>query len=161
MRNIIDTAIILLAFVAGAAFVLVSDSPLSAQADTLDLTRSDIVKLIATVDQDGLVLSGLNLAGLDISWLGLHQVDFANTNLEGANLTGADLSEADLSQTNLRNARLINADLSGAAFISTDFKNADVSNVRIDSFAAFYDVTLPDGVTTHDLRKLREFINSN
>ena len=46
MRNITDTLIILLAFVAGAAFVLVSDLPLSAQTDAPDLTRSEVVSII-------------------------------------------------------------------------------------------------------------------
>ena len=46
MRNIIDTVIILLAFVAGAAFVLVSNSPISAQIDDPDLTRSEVVSII-------------------------------------------------------------------------------------------------------------------
>ena len=145
MRNIIDTAIILLAFVAGAAFVLVSDSPLSAQTDAPDLTRSELVQLIANVDSDGLNLRGVNLSGVDLSSLEFREANLSYANLSGANLEFTRLSYANFEGANLSGARLDHARATGAIFRDTnlggvqgsdaafwlvDFSGADFTNAR-------------------------------
>ena len=132
MRNIIDTVIILLAFVAGAAFVLVSDSPLSAQANTPDLTRSEVIQLIANVDGDGLNLRGVDLSGVDLSFLDLSHADLVGSNLVGVNLIDTNLTGADLRQ----------ADLTTAVLGYTIFRDANLSDLDLRFVVTLGDMDL-------------------
>ena len=68
----------------------------SKQNNMSDLTRTDVIKLIAIATKP-LNLQNVNLVGVDLS-----KLDLRGANLEGANLTGADLSGAKLSGAILR-----------------------------------------------------------
>lgn len=70
-----------------------------------DLTRTDVVKLIATQVQGGglnsSVYSILVLRGVNLEDLNLSKLDLSRANLSMANLKGTDLSSTDLFRANL------------------------------------------------------------
>ena len=137
-RNMIVVVMAGFAFIAGVVFMLASESSISAEEVSADLTRSDIVKLIANVDHDGLILRGVNLSRLNLSSL-----DFRGADLSFADLTDVDLSGAELGDTILESTNLENANLQGVTVT--------------DDFVTFTDVVLPDGTVSSDPSDLDPF----
>lgn len=88
----------------------------AAQVVPADLTRSEVIKLIAASPENGVNLQGVRLNDLDLFMLDLRNVRLVN---------------ADLQDTNLSRAVMINIEASGA-----DFGGANIE------FVAFFDAVL-------------------
>ena len=86
------------------AGILFTPFSTTAQPDTPELSRKELIMLIALSPEDGLRLRGVNLAGAD-----LHLLDFS-----GADLTLSNLSGANAYKTLFQNAVMAHADLTGA-----------------------------------------------
>ena len=96
-----------------------------------DLTRSEVIKLIAKNTTERLKLDGVNLSGVDLSGLFLQNVslEYANlhkANLTGANLTGAYLWAANLTEANLHGTNLTKADLTAANLTAANLFKANL-----------------------------------
>lgn len=75
-----------------------------------DLTRSDVIKLIAVADSvnlRGVNLQGVNLSGLDLSGANLAFADLTNANVTEADLTGASLNCATVGASPLFNGSIM------------------------------------------------------
>lgn len=76
-----------------------------------DLTRTEVIKLLALGQGHTVILAGVDLSNLDLNGLNFSYADLTGANLSGTNLRKADLSGAILSQTILTGADLTGANL--------------------------------------------------
>ena len=124
-----------------------------------ELTRGDVVALIAATpgkpivltdkSLNGLDLSALDLSGADLRWARLNKANLRGTKLAQARLdlawaleadfTGADLQGATLMQAQLIKARLDGANLGGAAIVG-NFEGASFKGARLVGVAGSPDM---------------------
>jgi uncharacterized protein YjbI with pentapeptide repeats len=105
------------------------DSPNMAEAE---MSRAELLDLIASsaperADLSDRRLSGLDLSGIDFRGADLRWSRLNNSNLQGANLRGVNLDLAWLIGANLQQA-----DLSGAHLFSTQIQRANLQGARLD-----------------------------
>ena len=123
MKKFIILILTLTFILSTAALHKGSDEPNIAEQvyEEADLSRRDIITLIASTQGEGLILQGVNLMEVDLSILYL-----PNTNLRLANLVLTSLEGA-----NLKDSILINANLYGTSMGGTNLQNADLENVNL------------------------------
>jgi uncharacterized protein YjbI with pentapeptide repeats len=107
-----------------------------------DLTRSDVIKLLAAIPREkggvnygrlaGVNFSGLDLSKLNFSRLNLHRCSFTNCNLtdcdfQEASCWHADFSRADLTGAYLYDMEATGCNFDGATLTRTDVSGADLS----------------------------------
>jgi uncharacterized protein YjbI with pentapeptide repeats len=72
-----------------------------------DLSRAEVIKLIALANNNPLTLVGVNLQGLNLSGLYLKGADLRGANLQGANLIEVILENTFFHGANLENAVML------------------------------------------------------
>lgn len=102
-----------------------------------DLTRTEVIKLIAVSDSvnlrgvnlQGVDLRRLDLSNVDFSFADLTNTDFTQANLLGANLTCATLGDYFFEGTILPNGENFSPTLDMNQFLLPPSGNCDISNV--------------------------------
>jgi len=134
-----------------------------------DLTRSDLVKLIAVaknayhpieIDLEGVDLGFIDLKEM-VTVMGLTKIKLIGVvknplNLKGVNLEGVDLSYLDLTGANLECANLRKANLECTDLSKTILDGAFLDGAIVNPGTSFYESTFwsAEGLETLDLSQL-------
>jgi uncharacterized protein YjbI with pentapeptide repeats len=93
--------------------------PKAPAARSAEFTRGEIVKMLASIPDNGPVDDSVTYAGR-----------LAGVCLDGLDLTGVNLARLDCDRSTFRGTILRNCDIGGASFLFSDFTDADVRYVR-------------------------------
>ena len=154
---VVDEAAKAVGDAAAAAKAMIADAESTPGRYAPDLTRGQLVTILATAEgnEDGRIpLRGVRLDGLDLANLSFDDCDLSSASLRGCNLRatsfeGANLTFADFSGSDMRESRIgcfqRPADITSTIFAGANLDNADLCGVEADG-TDFTNTTLRDAL---------------